>query len=455
MEILNVNVGPIVGHTTGSLVRLWGRGEPSGDSRKTHGVARVLYNGSVIDQVFFKMTDLWDYTGVAVLKGLSANMSYTYQLGYFYSDANTASFYDNSQILNWDNVEVLRFVSGSDVPDQERSYLIGSCRYNLPWASEHKDHVDTRGDKTFKTMLSQLDNQDTNGLIMLGDQIYADILGKGVSSPEGFYRLYRGAFRQDSLRRLMKSIPTYMILDDHEIEENWPAHRSRGDYIKETSAKYAYQAYQVSHSPLLDHKKGRLNGLPDKFWYTFEDGCAEFFMMDVRTERSLIDNEMVSEDQFNALKKFLINANDKVKIVGTAVPFFPDGGDDKWSGFAQQRARILDFIREYKLNKVVFITGDVHFSAAYDLRCDEDANFKVISLMCSPFFWPFPHLARLRNKNIEYSGYTYRSSTLTALYRKENFVRLDIMPDKIIFNVFSRKNNCRPVISKEIQFFLN
>ena len=65
---------------------------------------------------------------------------------------------------------------------------------------------------------------------MLGDQIYADLWGRhhGIlraDTFEEFQERYRSAFETPNLRKLMQSLPTYMILDDHEIEDNW--HQSR------------------------------------------------------------------------------------------------------------------------------------------------------------------------------------------------------------------------------------
>ena len=325
-ELMEPNVGPIIGETTAGSVRLWGRGsKPKSPGRRVHGVVRVLGSENESTEVIFKMTKTWDYTGVGVIEGLKANKQYEYQFGYFHDSRDTSAIDIGQEALDWAVLPKYQFRTASDKSSDSRSFLLGSCRYNLPWADDDRDHTDTRGDKTFRAMLAQIDRRPANALIMLGDQIYSDILGVGVSSPEAFNRLYRGAFRQEGLRKLMQRLPTYMTLDDHEIEDNWPQGRSPHDYNKEVAAKYAYQAYQASHSPVLEHAHGRLQGLPEHFWYQFRDGCCEFFMLDVRTERNIKAGEIVSENQLEALTEFLKNGSGQVKIVGSAVPFILEG----------------------------------------------------------------------------------------------------------------------------------
>jgi alkaline phosphatase D len=303
-KVKNPNVGPIVGETTPTSVRLFGRGEPS--KKYSCGVVRVEIPGGEAKVQFFKLLSDFDFTGVGVVTGLEPDTSHRYKLGWFKSDLELA---DLGQLqLDWSAVESNTFKTPTASRNAKRTFYVGSCRYNLPWASEDKDATDTRGDKTFRTMRRRLmQGDDVDGLLMLGDQIYADIGSVGVSRRKGFFRLYRGAFRQESLRQLMSMLPTYMTLDDHEIEDNWPAKKEDSDLIgKLPAALYAYMAYQMSHSPLLPHENGRLVGTPDHFWYQFSDGCCDVFMMDVRTERELTTvKKMIDEVQMEALKDFL------------------------------------------------------------------------------------------------------------------------------------------------------
>ena len=59
------------------------------------------------------------------------------------------------------------------------------------------------------------------------------------------------AFGSLNMRRLLRQLPTYMILDDHEVEDNWAQDRIR-DRKKRmlfNVAIGAYCSYQWTHSP--------------------------------------------------------------------------------------------------------------------------------------------------------------------------------------------------------------
>src|SRR5262249_44741559 len=161
-----------------------------------------------------------------------------------------------------------------------------------------------------------------HGIAMLGDQIYADDL-KGVGpdqSIDQYLERYRIVFGQPHFRNLTCRFPTYMILDDHEIEDNWPSNADDEDWVtRYPAAIHAYQIYQVSHGPVLqlDHDN-RLTGTPEVFWYTFQDGCCDWFVMDCRNERiwstDATKRRAITPKQMEALLKWLGDGSGRVKI---------------------------------------------------------------------------------------------------------------------------------------------
>ena len=169
---------------------------------------------------------------------------------------------------------------------------------------------DGRGDKTFRSILRQIeDGRALDKLLMIGDQIYADDL-KVIAQDEKvdqYLSRYRDVFTQKHIRKLMSNVSTYMTLDDHEIENNWPSDANSKDMmVKYPAAIHAYQIYQVSHSPILPtNDDGKLVGVPDKYYYRFRDGCCDFFVTDTRTERDHKEDEIISDRQMNELLEWL------------------------------------------------------------------------------------------------------------------------------------------------------
>ena len=256
---------------------------------------------------------------------------------------------------------------------------------------------DDRGDKTFRSILRKIENgTNIDQIIMMGDQIYADDLN--VFNPdktvEQFYQRYRDAFTQPYIRKLMSQIPTYMMLDDHEIEDNWPSKASNKDWkTLFPNAIHAFQTYQLSHSPNIPVRRRRLVGTPKHLWYSYTDGCCDVFVTDSRTERLLSCNgesEIISKQQMRALKRWLNDGSSRVKIVVTSVPFVPDSAAgesrDKWSGFQKQRKELLEHIEGNQIHRVVFFSGDIH--ASISLQLISPSGLRVSSIVSSPFFWP-------------------------------------------------------------------
>jgi len=396
---------------------------------------------------FFKLNPNFDLTGVAVVEGLSANTTYSYQVGWIFSDLDSAQL-DLEAALEWEGLFEYSFTTPPD-DQRERSFVFGSCRYLLRLFGGTV--FDSRGDKTFRTILQQLEaGRQTDALLMVGDQIYADDLNflHADTSVDQFYARYRDAFTSPQLRLLMSRVPTYMTLDDHEIEDNWPRSADGADYARKfPAAIHAYQTYQLSHSPIFPVKNGRLEGTLDALWYTFRDGTAEFFMADTRTERHLAGQhpQMIGTAQLEALKFWLSNGSGCVKFIASGVPPFAASGDDKWDGFIEQRDLILDFIQQAEIRRVVFLSGDVHASFTSELGADTDPQFKVFSIVSSAFFWPYPHPMRGQFQESgpikSNSKNSYRILNRSSVVVTDNFTRVTANRETLLVEVFTRKGD--------------
>jgi len=464
MNVREPTVGPIVGYTSSREARIWLRGmhERTQDGyRRCFGVLRWRRKG---DAKFgptsvVKLAPHFDFTGVFGLLKLQADTEYEYQAGWFLADAELESLEAVSE-LQWPalrpNQILPSFRSAPADASAPRSYAVGSCRYLLRLFGG--TIFDDRGDKAFRSISRQIDEKGmpVHALLMVGDQIYADDLN--VVSPDTtidqYLDRYRVVFAQENLRRLMGRVPTYMVLDDHEIEDNWPLKADDKDWVtRYPAAIHAYQIYQASHSPLMRiTKDGRLDGTPDRFWYTFEDGCCEVFVMDCRTERIWSDEpkqrRMVTQTQMKALLAWLADGSKRVKLVVTSVPFFPDlksDSDDKWGAYPTDRAQILDHIFTNKVRRVVFLSGDVHCSFSAELTTPADPAFKVISVVSSSFFWPYPHMDegdfQLKGELTGTTQVQYRVGGASKIHSTDNFCRLDVDLTGVRVTFYERKGD--------------
>lgn len=456
MKVNNPTVGPIVGYTTFSESRIWFRGqfESNEDSyRRCFGLLRYKKQGEIefSQPLFNKMSPNFDMTCVLVISKLEEETPYEYQVGWIFSDLELEDLRNlNSTAFVWsEKTYLFKSAQKSNPARDKTTYVVGSCRYLLK--TFLGDIFDDRGDKIFKSIVDAHTKDPMNGVLMIGDQIYADDL-KFIAPDtkvSQFFERYRSAFSQKNIRNLMSCVPTYMILDDHEIEDNWPSKASREDKLNlYPHAIHAYQIYQCSHSPLFTASQyGRIEGNLQKFWYQFSEGCVDWFVMDCRTERVLSEKSprMVKSEQLNSLLNWLQDNSGNIKAIVTSVPFAPnltsDENEDKWGGFIEQRIQILDAINSLKMPRVVFVSGDVHCSFVAKInhkdKPDDPIAYQIVS---SSFFWPYPHMQEddfvdeaLDPKNC------YTAQITSPIISDDNFVKLSFSPFGFIASFYDRK----------------
>ncbi len=273
VRIERFDVGPILGAVSPNSARLWGRGperRSEGTLRRAFGAARVRQTGRPFGPTqYFKLSPVFDLTGVTVFQGLRPDTEYEYEIGTFFADAELDDLPAAVQ-PDWSDAHRSKFRTAARDRNAPRSFVFGSCRYLLRLFGG--SFFDGRGDKTFRSINRQIAaGRRTDAVLMLGDQIYADDLNflapdQGIDE---YFKRYRDAFSQKHFANLVSRIPTYMTLDDHEIEDNWPARATSQDFMRKfPAAIHSYLTYQLSHSPLFPvGADGRLIEQPDRYWY--------------------------------------------------------------------------------------------------------------------------------------------------------------------------------------------
>lgn len=484
------SLGPIVGHTTDKSCRLWIRASDPDDSgadltgnHRTLGVIAVISeNGSPLPHPaawYFRLHREFDRTGTfhlgvdRDLDGKGANFTlkpdtrYIVRMGAYSlidnfdpddmvpDEALTGlipradAWIEELKTLPEEasEAEFTTFPEESATLDR-LSFLMGSCQYpGLFWKRK-------RADQIFGPMLEHVKNNphgsDPRFVLLMGDQIYADMLNRNVplllaDTYEEFQDRYRSAFGVKNRRRLLRNVPHYMILDDHEIEDNWSQ-----DRISESPKRKlfqiaigAYMSYQWSHSP---------RSFDLMLYYHFACGGYPFFVLDTRTQRfrgvSLENNHLLGRpsthpesepNQLDILCAWLLRQQQDRKnapkfIVSSGV-FVPNGVDslqskeaknnsDSWPAFPATRARLIDHIVKNGIQNVVFLSGDIHNFNVAEIRFGGHGNardLKALSVTSSGLYWPFPFA------DGDPSGYVHdsRSSTPMDTFQTESGITMD------------------------------
>jgi alkaline phosphatase D len=286
------------------------------------------------------------------------------------------------------------------------------------------------------TQRSKLDGTPAEKLrfgLFLGDQIYADAwdhngLGKGAATLEEYRAVYEYTWSRPPFRNLLKNLPAFMTLDDHEVDddwhwvdderqiahvppwdrfERWVKHRPYQErHISRQRAQDALQAYwehQAMHAPTFVvppqiNAAGQYSLTPDdrgSLAYAFNFGATAFFVMDTRTQRvrNRSEHAILGPAQWEALENWLLQVKDthpvKFLVTSSALLFymFTDLPADRWPGYPKERARLLNFLAEHEIKGVHLITGDLH--SAHAIRAElSGSSGQVIPLWeycASPF----------------------------------------------------------------------
>ena len=227
----------------------------------------------------------------------------------------------------------------------------------------------------------------------VGDQIYYDFPRPDRRPDRDEYRrAYREAWEDDvAARYLLAQWPHYMTFDDHEFADQFarnflpPNDASPDEYLLESTI--AYRDYVDGRNP---PRPGSAFEGEAPYWYEFSVGETRFFVLDTRTERWIKGpdvrgaSRMIDDDQMNHLLAWMKRHPNDLKFVVTSVPFVaevPDTGgplpaeqsapgefvrrnkdNDKWSAFdfVEQREQIIRFVAEHGIERLVFLTGDMH-----------------------------------------------------------------------------------------------
>ncbi|AYY13100.1 alkaline phosphatase [Actinobacteria bacterium YIM 96077] len=260
----------------------------------------------------------------------------------------------------------------------------------------------------YYTALRHMSEEDLDLVIHLGDYIYEGTaqgsIGRGhLPATECFsladYRVRYGQYKSDvDLRACHAAFPWMVIMDDHDVDNNWAAdldgHDNGGAEFLDRRAA-AFQAY-YEHMPL---RQAALPAGPDMQLYrrlVFGD-LAQFDMVDTRQYR---DNQacgdgrkfdcderldpsrtMLGDAQESWLLDGLGNATATWKVLANQI-FMMQGdsaygpeqafGMDTWDGYAAARQRLFDGVRDRGVENFVVVTGDAHRSVAANLKVDFD-----------------------------------------------------------------------------------
>ncbi|MBU3682571.1 MAG: phosphodiesterase [Phycisphaerales bacterium] len=278
---------------------------------------------------------------------------------------------------------------------------------------------DWRGDVGLFTAIANVPGRDLGFFVKLGDTVYADVASPAVPGGPAqtlaefrakHVENYAPSYGIDPWGALASSVLTFATIDDHEVTNNFSGGARGTDgswYNRGDLFVNGLQAF-VEHNPMSPEPlpavgDPRTDGRPDLFRSFRWGQDAAVFMVDTRSFRDVnvpavanpFDPVQVLaflQASFNPARTMLsqrqlgrflhdLEAADRGgatwKFVMTSVPFQNFGplqGEDRWEGYAAERAFIMQQIALRGIRNVVFVTADFHGTIVNDITVPSPSN---------------------------------------------------------------------------------
>lgn len=233
----------------------------------------------------------------------------------------------------------------SDPPDF--SFIAGSCFYvndvefdrpGKPYGGEYE-------------ILNHMLAKKPDLMLWLGDNTY--FREGDFESRSGLYYRQSHTRALPELQPFLASTAHYAIWDDHDYGPN----DSDWTYPLKHHALDAFKDFWPSES----YGAGHTEGVTSSFVW---NDC-HFIMLDNRWYRTVdtMYGTILGEQQRYWLKETLLQSKAPFKFVAVGGQFLSDfAGFENFANYRAEREEIIQFIDEYKIKGVVFLTGDRHHS---------------------------------------------------------------------------------------------
>jgi alkaline phosphatase D len=334
--------GPLVGHTDPRSSRIWLQTDEAGEARIEYwrvGDTAVQRSESL------QLREQTHFAGLIPLSGLVPGQNYQYRVLL------------DGQPLPAEHAQMFRtpteWVPGRQAPDFE--ILIGSCYYiNDDWMTllgiRYGGPLNI-----FTTMLAH----PADLMLWLGDNVYLSPMD--TSSAWRMNARYHKHRTHPLLQPLLARMPQYAIWDDHDFGPN---NSTRHFYLRESSLEL-FKNYWANPRYGLLTAPGT--------WSSFSWNDADFFLTDGRYYRDGLhvpatERRMLGAEQMAWLKQALLGSRAPFKLVAVGSQVFNPFISESFRQFPLEYNELLTFIRERKIEGVIFLSGDRHHTDLHKIQ---------------------------------------------------------------------------------------
>ena len=296
--------------------------------------------------------------------GLEYNTTYQYKIIADGKSTNANGEFTTKDLWQWRK------------PAPDFSFLTGSCAYfNQP--QYDRPGKPYGGDSSiFETMAKE----KSAFMVWLGDEWYTREVD--YYSDWGLY--YRASHDRaiPVMQPFLKAMPQFAMWDDHDYGPNDIGKQ----YILKNTSREIWKKYWCNPS----------YGENGEGTYTMTSwGDVDIFLTDDRWWRSAdrmkdsIDGfpnpekQLLGDMQMEWLKNSLLYSTATFKIIALGSQVLnPVSPYEKLGNFPAEYEELMNFLKEYKINGVVFLTGDRHHSEV--IKVDRPGTYSLFDITVSP-----------------------------------------------------------------------
>lgn len=315
-------LGPFLGHVTTNSIKIWLHLE-----RPQTVIYVTLHKGQQdapeVASATLELRREKLFTDCVTIGNLQPDTTYFYKLW-------TNPAHSLPLPLEGLTEKELHFRTLSEDPDEQVDFVVMSCHNPTVSKADGFDGHAVWAD--LPQIIGRESNQKVRFALLVGDQVYVDDwqdLVLNEENEEARLRHYLSAYRRFwsniHYRRVMCSLPSVMIWDDHDITDGWGSEEK--SFEGETSifkknwqrlfdaAFKAFSVMQASRNPppLTENTKEGLD-------FCFMVGKFGFVFMDLRTNRNLRLRRLLTEDQAFRIRKWVEDKRLKMQTLFVVSP---------------------------------------------------------------------------------------------------------------------------------------
>ena len=261
-------------------------------------------------------------------------------------------------------------------PAPDFSFLTGSCSYFNQPVYDRPGTPYGKDSSIFETMAKE----KAAFMLWLGDAWYT----REVDYFSEWGLWYRASHDRATpiTQNFLKSMPQFAMWDDHDYGPN----DIGKNYILKDKSRQVFNSYFCNPSA----------GENGQGTYTMTSwGDADIFMTDDRWWRSADktkdsvngkpnpEKRMLGAQQMEWLKNSLLYSTATFKIIAVGSQVLnPVSPYDKLKDFPVEYDELMSFLKQYKINGVIFLTGDRHHSEI--IKVERPGTYPLVDITVSP-----------------------------------------------------------------------